>query len=49
MPSKEFINLVELLKSFPKTRGLTFVERRVDFEERSKQLPSISIFFFYAA
>lgn len=39
MPSKEFENIVQLLKSFPKKNGMTFDERRIDFEERSKQLP----------
>ncbi|MCJ7772289.1 MAG: alpha/beta hydrolase, partial [Desulfobacterales bacterium] len=39
MPSKEFKNLAQLLKSLPTKKGLTFEERRSDFEERSQQLP----------
>jgi monoterpene epsilon-lactone hydrolase len=39
MPSKEFKNLFQLLKSFQTTDKLTLFERRSDFEERSKILP----------
>jgi len=39
MPSKEFENLVQLLKTFPKDNDQTIEERRSDFEKRSKMLP----------
>ena len=37
--SKEFDNLIKLMKSFPEKKGQTLQERRLDFEERAKLLP----------
>jgi len=39
MPSKEYEDILELLNSMPDTSGLTFEERRSNFEEQASQLP----------
>ncbi len=39
MPSKEYKDILELLDSMPDTSGLTFEERRSNFEEQVSQLP----------
>ena len=39
MPSKEYQDILELLKSMPDTLGLSFEERRSNFEEQASQLP----------
>ncbi len=39
MPSDEHKNILELLESMPDTSGMTFVERRVDFEQQVAILP----------
>lgn len=39
MPSKEYKDILELLDSMPDTSGLSFGERRSNFEEQVSQLP----------
>jgi len=39
MPSKEYKDILELLDSLPDTSGLSFEERRSNFEEQVSQLP----------
>ena len=39
MPSKEYEDILELLNSMPDTSGLTFGERRSNFEDQASQLP----------
>jgi acetyl esterase/lipase len=39
MPSKEYKDILELLASMPDTSGLSFEERRSNFEEQISQLP----------
>ena len=39
MPSKEYKDILELLDSMPDTSGLSFEERRSNFEEQVSQLP----------
>jgi epsilon-lactone hydrolase len=39
MPSKEYENILELLNSMPDTSGLSFEERRSNFEDQVAQLP----------
>ena len=39
MPSKEYEDILELLDSMPDTSGLSFEERRSNFEEEVSQLP----------
>ena len=39
MPSKEYKDILELLDSMPDTSGLSFRERRSNFEEQVSQLP----------
>ncbi len=39
MPSDEYKNILELLESMPDTSGMTFEERRADFEQQVAILP----------
>ena len=39
MPSDEYKNILELLDSMPDTSGMTFEERRADFEQQVAILP----------
>ena len=39
MPSKEYEDILELLNSMPDTSGLSFEERRSNFEDQASQLP----------
>ena len=39
MPSKEYKDILELLNSMPDTSGLSFEERRSNFEDQASQLP----------
>jgi acetyl esterase/lipase len=39
MPSKEYKAILELLNSMPDTSGLSFEERRSNFETQASQLP----------
>ena len=39
MPSNEYKAILELLDSMPDTSGMTFEERRADFEQQVSLLP----------
>ena len=39
MPSKEFKSILQLLESIPDRSGLSFPERRVEFERETSQMP----------